>query len=102
MTHDIKPPFLTENTEYKNYSTKQQQGISVLKDPTGDFAKLAKKGSEMLKRLRENKEKEGKDRFWEVAGSKMGQVIGVQGVKQKAEAVAKERDDGEVDYKSEC
>ena len=56
----------------------------------------------MLKHLRESKEKEGKERFWEVAGSKMGQVIGVKGVKQKKEVAAKERDDGEVDYKSEC
>ena len=56
----------------------------------------------MLKHLRENKEKEGKERFWEVAGSKMGQVIGVKGVQLKKEAAAKERDDGEVDYKSEC
>jgi len=76
--------------------------ISILKDPTGDFAKLAKKGSEMLKRIRENKEKEGRERFWEVSGSKMGQVIGVQDVKKKKEIRAKERDDGEVDYKSEC
>lgn len=56
----------------------------------------------MLKRIRENKEKEGRERFWEVSGSKMGQVIGVKGVKEKKEVAAKERDDGEVDYKSEC
>lgn len=53
MVHDIKPPFLTG----KSVTTKQEDTIQVVKDPTSDFAILAKKGSAVLKNVRERNDR---------------------------------------------
>ena len=72
---DMRPPFLDGRTAF----TTQQEMVSVVRDPTNDVAVIAKKGSALLQSLREKKERsEMKTKFWEVAGSHLGRVIGVK------------------------
>ena len=49
MVHDLKPPFLDGNTRF----TSQMGNIQVVKDQNSDMALLAKKGSVVVKELRE-------------------------------------------------
>lgn len=75
-----------------------------VKDPTSDMPTIARKGSALVKEYRQKRdENKSRERFWEVAGSKIGDIIGVK----KAEGAAPEADpdmagdDGEVDYKAD-
>lgn len=48
----------------------------MVKDPTSDIAILAKKGSACLKNLRDkNDRSKMRERFWELAGSKLGNLL---------------------------
>lgn len=38
VVHDVKPPFLSGTHKF----TKQKEQVSLVKDPTSDFAKVAK------------------------------------------------------------
>ena len=49
LVHDIKPPFLDGRETF----TKQTQPVPVVRDPQSDFALLAKKGSAVLRFVRE-------------------------------------------------
>ena len=74
MVRNTIPPFLDGRTMY----TQQADGVSVVKDPTSDIAVLAKEGSEVVRRMKMDQDKSKmKDRFWEVAGSKIGNAIGI-------------------------
>ena len=55
--------------------------VSVVKDPTSTMAQIARKGS-MLQRGAQDKQDRDKSRekFWELAGSKMGSAIGPSSV----------------------
>ena len=80
----VRPPFLTGSVQF----TRQTEMVMTVKDPTSNFAILAKKGSEILKSWMHEKEKRrvvDKDRFWDLAGSKMGKVMGVREVKEFVE-----------------
>ncbi|CAK0822656.1 unnamed protein product [Prorocentrum cordatum] len=72
---DTTPPFLDGRYVY----TTQADPVSPLKDPTSDMAVLSKQGSKVVKKVREDSE-QGKfrARFWEIAGSSMGNVLGVK------------------------
>ena len=54
MVHDLKPPFLDGNTKF----TTQIEQIQVVKDPLSDMALLAKKGSQVVKDLRQKNERQ--------------------------------------------
>eukprot|EP00981_Chlorochromonas_danica_P005586 scaffold1159_cov160-Ochromonas_danica.AAC.8 len=74
LVHHVKPPFL----DAKQSFSMTQSAVSVVKDPTSDMAITARKGSELLRVVREKKEMmKMRQRFWELGGSKMGQIIGV-------------------------
>jgi pre-mRNA-splicing factor ATP-dependent RNA helicase DHX38/PRP16 len=100
LVHDIKPPFLDGRIVF----TKQQDAVCPVKDPTSDFAQLARKGSQLLKEVREQRDRQkSQKRFWEIAGSKMGDVLGVkrqESEEEKAEREEVKGDDGEVNYRS--
>ncbi len=97
QVHDIKPPFLDESFVY----TKQMQPIQIVRDPTSDMAKLSKQGSAILKRIRERNDRtKMREKFWELAGSKLGNILKVQ-KKTEEEDATKVKDDGSVDYKSD-
>ena len=100
IVEDVKPPFLKEDTIF----TTQTQSVQVVKDPTSDIAILAKNGSPLLKFLRErNDRSKMRERFWELAGSKLGNILGVNKQENKeaeAEAQVSLKEDGEIDYKA--
>lgn len=84
VVHNVKPPFLdgklnaAASAANAQGFTMQQTVVSVVKDPTSDMAQNARKGSALLKDVREKKEvMKMRKRFWELGGSKMGDIIGV-------------------------
>ena len=74
LVHDMKPPFL----EGKAWlSTKKAEMVLPVKDATSDMAMIARKGSNLMKEVRAKRdENKSRDRFWEMKGSKMGNVTG--------------------------
>ncbi|KAJ5075069.1 pre-mRNA-splicing factor atp-dependent RNA helicase prp16 [Anaeramoeba ignava] len=75
MVHDLKPPFLDGRIAF----TKQKEPVLTVRDPGSDLAKFAKKGSNLLREMRKEREKmKFRQRFWEIAGSKMGDSIGIK------------------------
>ncbi len=94
--HDIKPPFLNG----KQVFTTQLNAISVVKDATSDIAILAKKGSAVLKKLREtNDRSKMRERFWELAGSKLGNLLRIQKTEEQQDEAIFEDNGDDVDYK---
>ena len=66
--------------------SRQTGPVLPLRDPTSDMAVIARNGSQLVKEMREKKEKNKfRQRFWEVAGSKMGAITGLT-EKEKEEA----------------
>ncbi|KAJ6248878.1 pre-mRNA-splicing factor atp-dependent RNA helicase prp16 [Anaeramoeba flamelloides] len=75
MVHDLKPPFLDGRVIF----TKQLEPVSVVKDRNSDMVKFAKKGSETTKKFRQERDRRKfRQRIWEVAGSKMGNIVGMK------------------------
>lgn len=75
MVHFIKPPFLDGRIAFST----QKQMVSIVKDATSDFAKLSKAGSALVRENVIKKEQnKGRKRFWELNGSKMGNLLGVK------------------------
>ena len=106
LVHQVKPPFLDGRVSFSNI----REAVPTVRDASSDFAKLAREGSESLRRIRENKEKHAmRQRFWELGGSRMGEAMGVQNsdqIKQKEDAEKRANSeaedvgaDGEIDYK---
>ena len=79
---DIKPPFLVDGVG------KAMEIVSVVTDPTGDLPTLARQGSAVVAKIRGERDKKAfKDRFWEVAGSRIGQAMGLQAEEEKVEEI---------------
>lgn len=105
IVHNVKPPFLDGRMNF----SMQQTTVSVVKDPTSDMALNARKGSELLREVREKREMmKMRKRFWELGGSKMGNIIGVaapveqeEGVPETGLKVGKDGVEVEVDYRKE-
>eukprot|EP01034_Spumella_vulgaris_P021641 gene21641-27681_t len=112
IVHHLKPPFLDGRVSF----SMQQTTVSVVKDPTADMALNSKKGSALLRDVREKREMmKMRKRFWELGGSRMGDVLGIAhpneenddnkqptateiGGKKKEDGVEDEED---VDYRGE-
>lgn len=74
LVHDTKPPFLSGRAIF----SKQADIVLPLKDATSDMAVISRKGSTLVKEMREKKDSnKGRARFWEMAGSKMGAITGL-------------------------
>ena len=90
IVHDMKPPFLDGRVVF----TTQTSMVSVVKDSTSDLAILAKQGSAVLQEVRQKNEKNKmKNKFWELAGSNMGKLMGVK-EERKVEGEESEGGDG--------
>lgn len=75
MVHNIVPPFLDGRIVF----TKQPEPVVPVKDPTSDFAILARKGSALVRYHREMKErKKAQKKEWELAGTRLGDIMGVE------------------------
>lgn len=97
LVHDTKPPFLDGRVVY----TKQAEPVMPVKDPTSDMALIARKGSALVREVREKQSmNKSRQRFWELAGSKLGDILGVAKTSEQIDA-DKEivGNDGEVDFK---
>eukprot|EP01114_Cavostelium_apophysatum_P006983 TRINITY_DN1861_c0_g1_i4.p1 TRINITY_DN1861_c0_g1~~TRINITY_DN1861_c0_g1_i4.p1 ORF type:complete len:1192 (-),score=397.74 TRINITY_DN1861_c0_g1_i4:17-3592(-) len=95
LVHDVKPPFLDGRIVF----TKQQKPVVPLKDPTSDLAVISKKGSAVLREYRERMERtKSTGKFWELAGSAMGNAMGIKKEDEKDET--KLNEDGDADYKA--
>lgn len=59
--------------------TKQAEPVLPIKDPTSDMAIIARKGSALVRETREKQnQNKSRQRFWELAGSKLGNILGVE------------------------
>lgn len=75
LAADTKPPFLDGRVVF----TKQAEPIMPLKDPTSDMAIISRKGSILVREIHEKQSmNKSCQRFWELAGSKLGDILGVE------------------------
>lgn len=72
---DTKPPFLDGRVVF----TKQAEPVMPVKDPTSDMAIISRKGSGLVREIREKQSMhKSRQRFWELAGSNLGNILGVE------------------------
>ncbi|KAE8608603.1 hypothetical protein XENTR_v10011542 [Xenopus tropicalis] len=96
LVHNLVPPFLDGRIVF----TKQPEPVIPVRDATSDLAIIARKGSQLVRKHREQKErKKAQHKHWELAGTKLGDIMGVK--KQVDEPDKPIAEDGAVDYKAE-
>uniref|UniRef100_A0A7N0VIE2 RNA helicase n=2 Tax=Kalanchoe fedtschenkoi TaxID=63787 RepID=A0A7N0VIE2_KALFE len=100
LVHDTKPPFLDGRVVF----TKQSEPVMPVKDQTSDMAIIARKGSALVREVREKQSSnKSRQRFWELAGSKLGDILGVEKSAEQIDAdTAIVGEDGEIDFKEEA
>ncbi|KAI4340648.1 hypothetical protein MLD38_025461 [Melastoma candidum] len=100
LVHDTKPPFLDGRVVF----TKQVKPIMPIKDPTSDMAIISRKGSALVREIHQKQSmNKSRRRFWELAGSKFGDILGVEKKAEQIDAdTALVGEDGEVDFKEEA
>ncbi|WFC99409.1 RNA helicase [Malassezia yamatoensis] len=75
MVHNLRPPFLDGKTVF----TKQVAPVNPVRDPTGDLAIYALKGSRLVKEHRERAERaKAAGRVASLKGTQLGNIMGVQ------------------------
>ena len=61
LVHDTKPPFLDRRVVF----TKQAEPIMPVKEPTSDIAIISRKGSTLVREIREKQSmNKSRQRFW--------------------------------------
>lgn len=100
LVHDTKPPFLDGRVVF----TKQAEPIMPIKDPTSDMAIISRKGSALVREIHEKQSmNKSRQRFWELAGSKLGDILGVEKTAEQIDAdTAVVGDQGEIDFKEDA
>ncbi|BBG95058.1 RNA helicase family protein [Prunus dulcis] len=100
LVHDTKPPFLDGRVVY----TKQAEPIMPIKDSTSDMAIISRKGSTLVREIHEKQSmNKSRQRFWELAGSKLGDILGVEKSAEQIDAdTAAVGEDGEIDFKEDA
>uniref|UniRef100_A0A915C1J7 RNA helicase n=1 Tax=Parascaris univalens TaxID=6257 RepID=A0A915C1J7_PARUN len=75
LVQNVVPPFLDGRFVF----TKQNKPIVPVKDATSDLAVVATKGSNVVRAWREKEErKKAQEKHWELAGSNLGNIMGVK------------------------
>ncbi|CAH8553351.1 Pre-mRNA-splicing factor ATP-dependent RNA helicase PRP16 [Schistosoma haematobium] len=75
LVRNILPPFLDGRIVF----TRQPEPIIPVKDPESIMAKVAQKGSAIVKYFREQKErKRAQKKEWQLAGTRIGEVMGIK------------------------
>ncbi|GJP68323.1 hypothetical protein CLOP_g25047, partial [Closterium sp. NIES-67] len=98
LVHDTKPPFLDGRIVF----TKQQEPVMPLKDPRPTWPSSPGRVQRLSERYIREKQQQNKSRqkFWELTGSKLGNILGVKKSAADVDAdTSKVNDEGEVDYK---
>lgn len=86
QVHNVKPGFLAKESEISIKLSGIQETVGVVKDPTSDMAMVATNGSEVLKQLREQKQRtKMRHRFWELGGSRIGKAMQVSKKDERAD-----------------
>ncbi|KAK4486075.1 hypothetical protein RD792_008741 [Penstemon davidsonii] len=100
LVHDTKPPFLDGRIVF----TTQAEPIMPLKDPTSDMAIISRKGSTLVREIHEKQSmNKSRQRFWELAGSKLGEILGVEKTAEQIDAdTAVVGEEGEIDFKEDA
>ncbi|XP_060728432.1 pre-mRNA-splicing factor ATP-dependent RNA helicase PRP16 isoform X2 [Tachysurus vachellii] len=97
LVHNLVPPFLDGRIVF----TKQPEPVIPVKDATSDMAIISRKGSQLVRKHREQKErKKAQHKHWELAGTKLGDIMGIKKEEDGADAKSV-GEDGAVDYKTE-
>ncbi|XP_037103374.1 pre-mRNA-splicing factor ATP-dependent RNA helicase PRP16 [Syngnathus acus] len=97
LVHNLVPPFLDGRIVF----TKQPEPIIPVKDATSDLAIISRKGSQLVRKHREQKErKKAQHKHWELAGTKLGDIMGIQKKEDDASGQVV-GEDGKVDYRAE-
>nr|XP_053648813.1 pre-mRNA-splicing factor ATP-dependent RNA helicase PRP16-like [Cherax quadricarinatus] len=95
LVHNIVPPFLDGRIVF----TKQPEPVIPVKDSTSDMAIVSRKGSAVVKARREQRERrKAAKKEWELAGTQLGNLIGV---KKEDEKDDRKIEEGETDYKAD-
>ncbi|XP_028979712.1 pre-mRNA-splicing factor ATP-dependent RNA helicase PRP16 isoform X2 [Esox lucius] len=99
LVHNLVPPFLDGRIVF----TKQPEPVIPVKDPTSDLAIISRKGSQLVRKHREQKErKKAQQKHWELAGTKLGDIMGVKKTEEADISGGKPvGEDGKVDYRTE-
>ncbi|VVB12607.1 unnamed protein product [Arabis nemorensis] len=97
LVHDTTPHFLDGRVLF----SKQAEPVMPVKDPTSDMAIISRKGSGLVRDIREKQSMhKSRQRFWELPGSNLGNILGVEKSPQQIDAdTALVGDQGEVDFK---
>ncbi|KAG2187165.1 hypothetical protein INT44_004837 [Umbelopsis vinacea] len=82
LVHDIKPPFLDGRMVF----TKQVEAVQHIRDPTSDMAIFSRKGSQLVKEKREQAERAKAANKFDLAGTTLGNVMGVKEKEQEESA----------------
>ncbi|XP_026866548.2 pre-mRNA-splicing factor ATP-dependent RNA helicase PRP16 isoform X1 [Electrophorus electricus] len=97
LVHNLVPPFLDGRIVF----TKQPEPVIPVKDPTSDMAIISRKGSQLVRKHREQKErKKAQHKHWELAGTKLGDIMGIKKEEDGSDSKVV-REDGTVDYRTE-
>ena len=104
MVRNVKPTFLDGRVSF----SRQTEMVSTVKDPTSDFAVLARKGSELLRaEMMQASKMKMRKRYWELGNSKIGAAIGIKqdsdtggNGEEDADSTAV-GEDGKVDYRAD-
>ncbi|XP_060796794.1 pre-mRNA-splicing factor ATP-dependent RNA helicase PRP16 isoform X1 [Neoarius graeffei] len=97
LVHNLVPPFLDGRIVF----TKQPEPVIPVRDPTSDMAIISRKGSQLVRRHREQKErKKAQHKHWELAGTKLGDIMGIKKEEDSSDTKPV-GEDGTVDYKAE-
>uniref|UniRef100_A0A8C3G933 Pre-mRNA-splicing factor ATP-dependent RNA helicase PRP16 n=1 Tax=Cyclopterus lumpus TaxID=8103 RepID=A0A8C3G933_CYCLU len=99
QVHNLVPPFLDGRIVF----TKQPEPVIPVKDATSDMAIIARKGSQLVRKHREQKErKKAQHKHWELAGTKLGDIMGIKKTEAEDSSGGKPvGEDGKVDYRTE-
>ncbi|TKR77313.1 hypothetical protein L596_018310 [Steinernema carpocapsae] len=82
LVHNMVPPFLDGRIAF----TKQSQPVIPVKDNTSDMAVVASKGSKSVRTWRDAEDrKKAQDRHWDLAGSNLGNLMGIKEKKDEDE-----------------
>uniref|UniRef100_A0A3B3B5P0 RNA helicase n=1 Tax=Oryzias melastigma TaxID=30732 RepID=A0A3B3B5P0_ORYME len=98
LVHNLVPPFLDGRIVF----TKQPEPVIPVKDATSDMAIISRKGSQLVRKHREQKErKKAQHKHWELAGTKLGDIMGIKKTEEEEPGGREVGEDGKVDYKAD-
>uniref|UniRef100_A0A670ILY8 Pre-mRNA-splicing factor ATP-dependent RNA helicase PRP16 n=1 Tax=Podarcis muralis TaxID=64176 RepID=A0A670ILY8_PODMU len=97
LVHNLVPPFLDGRIVF----TKQPEPVIPVKDATSDLAIIARKGSQLVRKHREQKERKKVHSKFLWQAPKLGNIMGIKKEEEEEGSNQKLAEDGTVDYRTE-